>query len=372
MKFFVGIQGFALGLAFVFVGGVSAPKADALFIKKTLEKAKETAKKAKEGVKDGANKVKETVTGGAKKAGDTISGFVLHAKDKLAGVFSKETLNAIAEGIKAQINRAKAKLQGAFEGAWEKAKAYAKKLIASELAKKAIAAYKNVRAKVDPVFASFAELLKNSEAKAKLSAIFKKVVHLKIDADVRRDVKWLANKIAGIQMASIEGYVRSRREPTAACSPTVPFAKWPKSFGLTIGGSVDAFSPKLVGGMAEVRFGLVADLGKAADKDYDIRGYFHVAGGLGLGVPGAGAAANIMLSLNSLKTENACGGFFGIMGGGGAKFGGEIELEWGFADGTLVGEPSIGFAGGVTTPGGGVVINGGYAFTFVAGEFQYK
>jgi hypothetical protein len=51
---------------------------------------------------------------------------------------------------------------------------------------------------------------------------------------------------------------------------------------------------------------------------------------------------------------------------GGAKVGGEVEVEWGFADGKIVGTTGFGVAIGVQdpSPGGAIMLNGGYACTF--------
>jgi hypothetical protein len=367
---------FGLVTLLAFCGAFTPRSAQALFLKKTLKKVKkvtqavkekvkggvaDAAKKVKEGAGNVAGKVKDAVTGAAKKVVEVV----LKGKDKLTKFFSKESLAKIASGIKERIEAAADQIKDKIKKGFTWATNYAKTLAAKIFLERAKKAYAAVKEKIETQLGLLRQIVKDADAKKKLETLFKKAAAGKIDDELRTIAKWFAQKIANVKIAQAPG----RRSAVAACG----YPSFPKSFSLTIGVQVSGITPKIVGGMVEGRFGIVADLGKEPGKNYDARAYVHVAAGIGGGVPGVDASANIMLGLSPLKTENASGGFFGLFIEGGAKVGVEVEVEWGFVDGKIEPKPGFGVAVGVQdpSPGGAVMLNGGYAFTLGPKGWDY-
>lgn len=357
------IRGLALAMGLLGAVGVATP-ASGLFLKEAIKKAgtavKDSAKKAGDAIAKGADKAKDAIAGTGK---DVVKASLTGVK-KLEKVFSKQGLAEIGAAIQDRVNQFAGTLKKAVETAIEKAKELARKWGLDLLIAKAKEAWNNGKARVNQAKSVLDAILKEAGGKQKLETLFKKVARRQFDGEVQTIVKWIASKITGTKIARA-----GRRSEVAACGswPLNPF----KSFSLTIGAQLSGITPKIVGGMLEVRFGVVADLGKDDDKPYDIRGYFHAAAGIGGGVPGVDAAANIMLSVSPGKTASAAGPFIGIFAEGGAKIGVEIEVEWSVGA-NMTAMPSIGLGVGVQdpSPGGAVMLSGGCGCTFTGKSFD--
>lgn len=383
-----------IALTLVAAIGLGAPVASAGLLdkaksglKKVGDKVKGGAKKAgntvkggvkkvgttvKKGATDAWQKVKDGVTGGAKKVkdvGEAAVSVAFKGTQGLSAIFSAEQMNKLKDKLTDVVKRGQRELSKKLESALESAKTFAKDVVnnikTAGVWQKAKEAYNAFRGTVDPMVALVKKLVNDAATKLKLQKLVANAVDGKFTAEDRETAEWFGKQIRKEQHAQWE----SRRQALGFCAEKPKI----KSFQLTFGLAISAISPKIVGGMVEGRWGIVADFDKQPGKVLDLRAYWHIAGGVGGGVPGVDVAGNIMCTVSPMPAANAPGAFFGLFAEAGAGLGVEVEIEWGFADGVLYPWPSFGFALGAQDPqpGGAVMLSGGYAFTINEKGTQY-
>jgi hypothetical protein len=374
--------GLVLGLSISGLVGVGAPsQASGLFLKKAIKKVKQTVSKATKKVEEGAKKAKDAIVGGAKDAAGKVKETGTQALawmgkrvQEFKSLFKDAIWNWIKEQIISRLTGAKSHMEPYVLRAIDAVKREKDRV--GQWIKKANDYFDQVRQTITSGFTKFKNLLGETGWQLKLVQMFKNLINRDFGDDMKKLVRELAQKIG--LMSTKTASLMQRRESQALCStkdwPAVPFAKhFPKSFQLTLTGSLGGYSPKIVGGAVNLAFGLVADLGKEAGKEYDVRGIVSIGLGVGGGVPGPDASVGLVLALSPLRASDAAGGYVTLSAGGNTPkiVGGTVGVAWGpGSDGKWPAIPEI--SAGITAgaPGASATIGGGWSFTFTKDTFN--
>ncbi len=353
------------------VGDTASDAADA-----TVDTAKDVGKDAKKAVDDVGKKTTDTTNEAGrqtKKWSKQGTRVALKGRKELEKIFSKEGLDAMVAGLQKRVDQTAmwegvvAKIEA------ERPAAEAQMAKTKELTDRVKTEGEKFKNTVDGSLSLVKEFATDAESTKKLERLMILCAEGKFTSETDDLGKWFAKKIT----AKFDGGGAKPKTGPAAPkqtmvankgSPAIP--TYPaKSFALTLGWNFVAETGLVIAGGFEGRFGVTGDL--FWDKDsYDVRGVFSLAESLGAGVAATGAgfdlAVNLMLTVSPTPVSNASGVFFGVSGEGGAGVGFEFELEWGFANGTLVGVPQISAAVGYQDidPGAAVLGNLGYAVTY--------